>query len=150
LNAGSGVSFEDRTVFGEGDQPCGVFQWLPVRIVRAALHVVDGMAIQLERDTQFDERFHLALPGDDAVSRRSDIAHMAGADCGERGAAWIPHVHHTPRREVALERTRCFLLDLRPRGFGNRCELAMQIVHAWGSPFSEPMPSEPCRIGGTT
>ena len=78
----------------------------------AALDVVDLLAIEFERHAQFDQRFHLALPRQDAVSRRRDRAQVAGADGRQRDAARSLHVDDAPRGQVALEGARCFLLDL--------------------------------------
>ena len=58
------------------------------------------------------------------------VAQVAGADGGEAGAARPLHVDHAPAGEVALERARGFLFDLRPGRVGNRGKLAMQIIHA--------------------
>ena len=99
-------------------------------VVGAALHVVDRLAIELERNAQLDQRFHLALPRDDAVGRRLYGAQVAGADGGQRGAARRMHVDHAPSGEIALERARGFFLDLRPGRVGNGGELAMQVIHA--------------------
>ncbi len=57
------------------------------------------------------------------------------------------HVHHAPCGEIALQRARCFFLDLGPRRLGDRGKLAVQIIHGLGSPLSEPMPREPSRDG---
>ena len=64
----------------------------------AALDVVDLLAIEIERHAQFDQRFHLALPRENAVARRRDIAQVAGADRREGDAARPVHVDDAPRR----------------------------------------------------
>ena len=51
-----GVALEDRAVLGEGDLSRGVLRRLPVRVIGAALDVVDRLAIELERDAQLDQR----------------------------------------------------------------------------------------------
>ena len=81
-DAGGGVALENGPILGKGHPPRGVLGRLPVRVVGAALDVVDLLAIELERNAQFDERFHLALPRKNSVARRLDIAQMAGADGG--------------------------------------------------------------------
>ena len=64
----------------------------------AALDVVDLLAIEIERHAQFDQRLHLALPREDVVSRRLDVAQVAGADGRQRDAARSLHVDDAPRR----------------------------------------------------
>src|SRR5215469_15435319 len=73
---------------------------------------------------------------------------MAGADGRKRDPARCLQIHDAAPGEVAFERARSLLLDLRPRHLRNRGELAVQVVHDWGFPFSEPMPSEPSDSGG--
>jgi hypothetical protein len=52
---------------------------------------------------------------------------MTGA-CGRNaGTAWSLKVDHAPSGKVALERARCFFLDLGPRRIGNRGKLAAEI-----------------------
>ena len=126
---GGGVALEDGAVLGEGDLARGVLHRLPVRILGAALDVVDRLAIELERHAQLDQRFHLALPRDDAVPRRLDVPQVAGADGGQPGPARCLHVHHAPPGQVALERARRLFLDLRPGRIGNGGKLAMQVIH---------------------
>ena len=46
----------------------------------AAVDVVDLLAIDLEGNTQLDQRLYLALPGDDAVTRGGNRNQVAGAD----------------------------------------------------------------------
>jgi len=46
------VTLEDRAVFGEGDLARRVLRRLPVRVIGAALDVVDRLAIEFERDAQ--------------------------------------------------------------------------------------------------
>src|SRR5207244_1676487 len=103
---------------------------LPVRIVGAALDVVDRLAVELEGHAQLDQRLDLALPGDDALRWGRDVVQVAGADGGESLAARPLHIDHAPPGEIALERARSLLLDLRPCRAGNRGELAMQVIHA--------------------
>ena len=79
-DAGGSVAVEDGPVFGEGDELRGILGRLPVGVFGAALDVVDLLAIEIERHAQFDQRVHLALPRDDAVCRRFQIAQVAGAD----------------------------------------------------------------------
>src|SRR5882757_4682799 len=148
LDAARGIAVEDRAVLGKGYLFGGVLRRLPVRIVGAAFHVVDHLAVQLERHTQLDQRLDLALPGEDAVPRRRDILQMAGADGREGGAARPLHIHDAASGEVAFERARGFFLDLSPRRVGYRGKLAVQIVHNRGFPLREPMPSEPSDTDG--
>ena len=129
MDPGGVVALEDGAVFGEGDLARRVLRRLPVRVVGAALHVVDCLAIELERDAQLDQRFHLALPRDDAVPRRLDAPQVAGADGGQPGPPRRLHVDHAPSGQVALERARRLFLDLRPGRIGNGSELAMQVIH---------------------
>ena len=79
-DAGRGVTVEYRRDLRRRRSPRGVLGRLPVGVVGAALDVVDLLAIEFERNAQFDQRLHLALPGDDAVARRGDVAQMTGAD----------------------------------------------------------------------
>src|SRR5260370_40558210 len=100
LDAGCLIALEDGPVLGKGDPPRAILQWLPVRIVGAALDVVNRLAIELERNAQLDQRLDLALPGDDALRRRRDAAQMTGADGGEHLAARPLHVDHAPPGEI--------------------------------------------------
>ena len=50
LDAGGRVALEDRAVLGKGNRLRRVLHRLPVGIVRAALHVVDRLAVELERE----------------------------------------------------------------------------------------------------
>ena len=54
---------------------------------------------------------------------------VAGADGGEAGAARPLHVDHAPSGQVALERARRLLFDLRPGRIGDGGKLAMQVIH---------------------
>src|ERR1700730_1999399 len=91
-NTGSCVALEYGAVLGEGDLSRGVFRRLPVRVVGATIDVVDPLAIQLERNTQLNQCFYLALPGDDAVPWCLDRLQVPSTDGGEAGAAWPMHV----------------------------------------------------------
>src|SRR5262249_28876923 len=119
---------------GKGGGAGGVLGGLPVRVVGAALHVVDLLAVELERRAYLDQRLHLALPGHEPVSERPDVAQVARAHGGEGDAGRALHVDDTPPREVALERARGLLLDLSPGRFGDRGKLAVQIIHGTGLP----------------
>ena len=125
-----GIAVENGAVLGKGDLSRGVLGRLPVRVVRAALDVVDRLAIQLERNTQLDQRLHLTLPRQYAVRGSRDRPRVTGADGGKADAAGLPHVDDAPSGEVALERACCLLFDLSPRRLGNGRKLAMQIIHA--------------------
>ena len=95
----------------------------------AALHVVDLLAIEIERHAQFHQRVDLALPCDDAFSRRLDVAQVPGADGRQRHAARPMHIDDAPRRQIALQRARYLLLDVGPRRVRDRGEFAMQVIH---------------------
>ena len=132
FDAGGSVALEDGPIFCKGEPSRSILRGLPVRVVRAALHVVDLLAIEIERGAQFDQRFHLTLSRKDIFSWCLDVTQVAGADGRERNAAWSLHVHNAPAGEVALEGARRLLLDLRPRGIGDRSELAMKVIHETG------------------
>src|SRR5262249_21649656 len=104
------------------------------------------LAIELEGDAKLDERLDFTLSRENSVSGRRDVAQMAGADGGESDAAWTLHVDDAPAREVAFDRARRFLLDLRPGRVRYRGQLAVKVVHEAGSPLREPIPSEPSRF----
>ena len=53
-DARGGIALEDRSVICKGQEPCGIFRGLPIRIVGATLHVVDLLAIEFERNAEFD------------------------------------------------------------------------------------------------
>ena len=107
----------------------GVLRRLPVGVVRAPLHVVDLLTIELERDPQLDQRLDLALPREDALARRRDRLEVAGADGGKADTARPVDVDHAPSGEVALKGARRLLFDIRPRRIGNRGKLAVKIIH---------------------
>jgi hypothetical protein len=107
-----GVALEDRAVLRKGQQPRGVLGGLPIRIVGAALHVIDLLAIELEGNAQFDQRLDLALSRQDSVSGCCDIAQMARADGGKRNSTRPLHVDDAPPGQVALDGARRLLLDL--------------------------------------
>src|ERR1700722_11659278 len=128
-DAGGGIALEYGGVLGKGDLPRGVLRRLPVRVVGAALDVIDGMAIQVERNTQLDQRLYFTLPRDDAFRRRGDGPQVAGADSREQGASRPVQVDDAPSGEIALERARGFLFDLSPCRIRNGSKLAMEIIH---------------------
>ena len=97
------VALEHGAVLGEGDALGGILHRLPVRVVGATLHVVDLLAIQFERDAQFDDRFDDALTGQDALGGRLDLGQMAGADRGQGWALRAFDVNHAPGSKIALE-----------------------------------------------
>ena len=91
------VAVEDRAVLGEGQQPRGVLDRLPVGVLRAAGHVVDLLAVQRERHPQLDHRQDVPLPGLHAVAGRLDLADVAGADGRELVPAPGPATSTTRR-----------------------------------------------------
>ena len=143
---GGGIALEDGAVFGEGHLLGGVLRRLPIRIIGAALDIVDLLARQFERHSHFDQRLHLALARDDAIAGSRDRAQMSGADGRERRPGRALRIDNTPRREIALQRSRGFFFDLSPGFIGYRRKFTVQIVHH-GFPLREPMPSEPSRTG---
>src|ERR1700752_2625104 len=114
-DTGGGVTFENGTVFGKGDLARGVLRRLPVRVICAAVNVVDHLAIQLEWNTQLDQSFHLALSCDAAALRSRGRSKVAGADGGETRARWTLHVNQAASGEVALEGARGFFFYRSPR-----------------------------------
>src|SRR6202043_3784651 len=80
------IALEDGAILGKGDLSRGVLRRLPVRVVRATGDVLNRLTIQLERNTQLDQRLHLALSRDDAVSGSRDRPQVTGADGGEADA----------------------------------------------------------------
>src|SRR5262249_54131791 len=130
------------------DGLCGIFCRLPVGVVGATFDVVDHLAVEVEGDAEFDQRFHHALPGDDVVPRRRDVLQMPGTDGGQRDTARAVQVDHAATGKVALEGAGDLLLNLCPRPIGNWRKLAVQVIHDWGLPLSEPMPREPSDTAG--
>ena len=128
-DARRGIALEDGTVLGIGDLLCGVLRRLPVGVARTALHVVDLLTIELERDTQLDQRLDLALSRENAIARRRNRLEVAGADGGKADTARAVDVHHAPPSEVALKGARRLRFDIRPRRIGNRGKLAVKIIH---------------------
>ena len=124
-----GIAVEDGAIFSKGQPSRRVLQGLPVRVVRAALHVVNLLAIEIERNAQFDERLHLTLPCNDIVSRRLEVAQVAGSDRREGGAGRSLHIDDAPRGEVAPQGARRLLLDLGPGLFRDRGKLPVKIIH---------------------
>jgi len=84
--ASGSIALEYGGILREGDLAGGVFCRLPVRIVCAAIDVIDRLAIQFERNSQLDQRLDLALPCDDAFRWSSDGSQMAGANRRETDA----------------------------------------------------------------
>jgi hypothetical protein len=68
---------------------CRLLGRLKVGVVRASLHVVDLLTIQLERDPQLDQCFDLALPRQDTLFGGRDRLEMAGADGGKADTSEI-------------------------------------------------------------
>jgi hypothetical protein len=91
--------------------------------------VVDLPPVQHERDPQLDQRKDPALPGEHAVGGRVDVVHVAGTRGGQFVARGTVHVHDPPRGQVPLQRAGGLLPDLGPGGIGDRCELAVQVIH---------------------
>src|SRR5262249_21267766 len=108
------LALEDGAVLGVGYLLRRILRRLPVRVLRTAFNVVDLLAIELERDAQFDQRLDLALPREDAVTRRSDRLKVAGADGGKADAGGPADVDHAPTGEIKLQRTRAPPLHIRP------------------------------------
>src|SRR6516164_1174234 len=50
-DAGRGVAFKDCPILREGQKPCSIFCWLPIRIVGTTLHVIDLLPIEFEWHT---------------------------------------------------------------------------------------------------
>ena len=103
LNTGGGIALEYGAILGKSDLSRGVLCRLPIRIVGAAVDIVDLLAIELEGNPQLDQRLYLALPGDDAVTRGGNRKQVAGADGGEHGSSRPLYVDYAPSGEVALE-----------------------------------------------
>src|ERR1700678_1950875 len=118
-DAGSRVALKNRAVLSKSDLAGRVFRGLPIRVVGAALNVVDGLAIQFKWKTQFHQRLHFALSRENAVFQSVNLTQMAGAPRGEPSACRPLHVHHTASGEVTFERTSRFLFNLSPRLIGN-------------------------------
>ena len=62
------VSVEDGPIFSKRQQSRGIFCGLPVRVVRATLHVIDLLPIEIERHAQFDEGIHVTPSRENAVA----------------------------------------------------------------------------------
>jgi len=141
------VAVENRAVLGKGDLARGILRRLPVGITRAALDIVDRLAVELEGNAQFDERLHRALPGDDAVRRRRDVLQVAGADRGSVVPAgpWTSTTRR-PARVALSVREASPRSGPRPNPRSGRVRDA--DCSCRGSPLREPMPSEPSPGGG--
>jgi hypothetical protein len=87
----------------EGNLSGGVLGGLPIRIGGAALHIVDLLAVELERDQKFDQRLHVALPRQDTSGWSRNGAQVAGADGREADAAWASYIDDATCGEVAFE-----------------------------------------------
>ena len=123
------VALENSSVLGMGNLLRGVLCGLPVGIVCPAFHVVDLLAIQFERDAKLHQRLDIPLPREESVDGRRNRLEVP-TDGGKADAARAAHVNDAPSGEMALERARRLLLDVRPRRIGNRGKLAMKIIHA--------------------
>ncbi len=129
FDAGGGVALEDRAVFRKCDQLRRVFQRLPVRIVRAAVDVVDRVPLQIERHPQFDQRLDFALPRDNAGARRRQVLQMSGADCRQHATARPFDIDDPPSGQVAFQSALRFFFDLSPRAVRDWGKLAVQVIH---------------------
>ena len=78
-NAGGGIALEHGAILGKCELARRVLRRLPVGVVRAALHIVNRLAAQLERNAQFHQRLHFALAGEDALSWA--VRSSAGGRC---------------------------------------------------------------------
>lgn len=65
VDTGRRVSVEDGLVLGERHGAGGVLDRLPVGVLGAPVHVVDGVTAHPERHGQFDQGLDLAQPGRD-------------------------------------------------------------------------------------
>jgi hypothetical protein len=128
------VAQEDGAVFGVGQLFGGVFGGLPVGVLRAALHVVDGFAREFKGHAQLDHGHDLALAGNDAFLRRFERGQVAGAHGRALRAGFgLDDVHHAAARQVAAEGAGDFFFNLRPGGAGDGGEFAVKVVHGTGS-----------------
>src|SRR5208283_4125345 len=102
-DAGRGIALEYGAIFGEGELARGVLGGLPVGVVGATIHVVDGLAVEVEGNAQLHEGLHFALPGEDAVLGRRNLLQVAGADGGEGRACGTLNVDDAAPGEVAMQ-----------------------------------------------
>ena len=136
------VALEDGPVLDERQLLGGVLDRIPVGVLRAALDVVDVVARQRERHPQPHQRFAVPQVGHHAVAGRRHVEQVAGADRRGDRAAGLADVDDPAAGDVPLERPRRLQFDFGPGGFGDRCQIAVQVVH-WRVPFRLPIASEP-------
>src|SRR5246127_4633468 len=76
-----------------------------------------------------------------------DIDQRPGADrCGGRPPG-LADVNHPTPRDVPFERPRRLQFDFFPSGFGDRCQITVEVVHRCVVPFRLPIESEPSYEG---
>ena len=136
------VALEDRPVLGERQLLGGILDRVPVGILRAALDVVDIGAVHRERHPQPHQRPGVSQVCHHTLAGRQDVEQMTGAHRRRHRPARLADVDHPAAGDVALEGARRLLLDLGPRGIGDRCQLAIQVVHQ-GCPFKLPIANDP-------
>ncbi len=75
------------------------------------------------------------------------LPQVACADGGEVYASRSLHVDDAPSGQVAFQRARCFLFDLRPGQHRRSGQVLDEDYSFWMSPLREPIPSEPSFSG---
>src|SRR5947209_3656856 len=135
--------FDERQLLGRG------LARVPVGVVRAALDVVDLVARERKRNSQPHKGFAGPQVGLHAVGRCVDVNESTGADRRGDRAAGLADVDDAAPRDMALERAGGLQFDFAPSGFGDRCQVAVEVVHR-GVPFKLPIASEPSSKAGVT
>src|SRR6202012_2006173 len=137
-----GVTLEDGTVFDERQLLGGLLDRVPVGVLRAALDVVDFVPRQGERNPKPDKGFALSQVRFNAVGGGLDVEQATGADGRGDRAPGLADSDRPPSCDMAFERPCRLQLDFFPGGLGDRCQVAVELVHQ-RVPFRLPIEREP-------
>ena len=142
LDGRRGVALEDGAVLDERQLLGRLLDRVPVRVLRAALDVVDLVARQVNgtrsRTRGLLSRRWATTPSVGACTSISRPVPTAAVT----GPPGLADVDDPAPGDVALERPGRLQFDFGPGGFGDRCQFAVEVVHC-GVPFRLPIESEP-------
>src|SRR5262249_34914188 len=110
--------------------------------------VVDLRTRQRERNAQPDKGFACPQVSNHAVDGCLDIDQPTAADRRRDRTAGLTDVDHPAPGDMPLECPRRLQFDFGPSDVGDRCQIAVEVVHHWVVPFRLPIESEPSSDAG--